>query len=124
MNEVQKFNDYQTITGSLAIYKESTIEISTDPKIQFLLNMSYLGMGLGEAGEVQNKLKKIIRDCKGYPTEEKKEQIKGELAGNLWYISELAALFGWKLSDIATYSANTLLSRKQRGVLKGDGDNR
>ena len=50
--------------------------------------------------------------------------IKGEIGDVLWYASQLASELGLLLEDIAEYNLEKLFSRKNRGVLKGDGDNR
>lgn len=42
----------------------------------------------------------------------------------LWYVAGLADTLGYKLSDVAGGNVDKLSSRKERGVLKGSGDNR
>lgn len=86
--------------------------------------ISYLGLGLGEAGEVQGKLKKIIRDDEGVVTDEKRDALAGELGDVLWYVANLASELGLGLEDIAVANVEKLLSRKERNVLTGSGDNR
>ncbi|HUA13528.1 MAG TPA: nucleoside triphosphate pyrophosphohydrolase family protein [Candidatus Sulfotelmatobacter sp.] len=78
----------------------------------------------GEAGEVAEKIKKIIRDKDGVISEEDKKEITKELGDVLWYIAVLAHQLGYKLDDVAETNLNKLASRKKRGVLTGDGDNR
>lgn len=88
-------------------------------------NPTYPTLGLvGESGEVAEKLKKIIRDKGGKPTEEDKHEIAKELGDVLWYVANLAAEFGYSLSTIAQMNLEKLHSRKDRGVLQGSGDNR
>jgi NTP pyrophosphatase (non-canonical NTP hydrolase) len=89
-----------------------------------LMGLTYDGLGLGEAGEVQGKIKKIIRDNGGYISAESKEAIKGELSDVLWYISSMCDTLGIKMEDVATYNIEKLKSRRDRGVLHGSGDNR
>ncbi len=87
--------------------------------------MYYLALGLtGEAGEIANKLKKIIRDHDGDGATIDKDDIKGELGDVLWYLANLADIIGISFDDVATYNAEKLASRKERGVLGGSGDNR
>jgi NTP pyrophosphatase (non-canonical NTP hydrolase) len=88
-------------------------------------NIIYPTLGLcGEAGEVAEKIKKVLRDKMGVVDEETKRAIKGELGDVLWYASQLASELGMSLDDIARHNLEKLFSRKNREVLKGDGDNR
>ena len=83
----------------------------------------YMTMGLvGEAGELANKVKKILR---GDPNrQELIDGIRGELGDVLWYLSALADDIGVPLSDIAAENIEKLRSRQQRDKIKGAGDNR
>jgi NTP pyrophosphatase (non-canonical NTP hydrolase) len=92
--------------------------------IILLMRLTYDGLGLGEAGEVQGKIKKIIRDDGGKITKEHVEAIKGELSDILWYIASMCDTLGIKMEDVATYNIEKLKSRRDRGVLHGSGDNR
>ena len=50
-------------------------------------NFVYPTLGLaGEAGEVAEKIKKVIRDKNGIIDEETREMIKKELGDVLWYV--------------------------------------
>ena len=85
----------------------------------------YPVMGLaGEAGEVAEKVKKIFRDDGGRITEERKEMIKKELGDTLWYLAQICTEFGMSLDEVALNNLEKLLSRKERGKITGDGDNR
>jgi len=85
----------------------------------------YPALGLaGEAGEVANKVKKILRDHDGVISDEYREAIKKELGDVLWYVAQLSAEFGIGLDDVAQANLEKLSSRMERGVLSGDGDNR
>jgi hypothetical protein len=42
----------------------------------------------------------------------------------MWYIVRLAATFGIKMSTILKENNKKLKSRKERGVLKSEGDDR
>lgn len=61
-------------------------------------------------------------------TAEQIEDFHAELmkeAGDiLWQLSGLCYVFGWKLKDVAQMNLDKLASRKQRGVIDGNGDNR
>ena len=88
-------------------------------------NFIYPTLGLaGEAGEVAEKVKKIIRDEGGAVSNEKREEIKKELGDVLWYVAQIATELGISLDDVAEANIEKLYSRLERGVLGGSGDNR
>ena len=88
-------------------------------------NPYYPALGLGgEVGEVLNKVKKIMRDHDGKITDEYREILKKELGDVLWYVAALASELDLNLDDIAQANIEKLASRKERGTLGGDGDNR
>lgn len=88
-------------------------------------NYVYPTLGLaGEAGEVAEKIKKVIRDDGGEVFSEKKKEIKKELGDVLWYVAQIASELGLSLEDIAKENLEKLFSRKERGVLHGSGDDR
>lgn len=110
------FLDYQLATRDTAIYpgaQGGSVEAIT-----------YLGLGLGEAGEVQGKIKKVLRDDGGKISDEKREAILAELGDVLWYVTRLADELGSSLHHIAYSNAIKLQGRKDRGVLGGSGDER
>lgn len=79
---------------------------------------------VGEAGEVAEKYKKIIRDRDGVVTKEDAQEMTKELGDVLWYIALLAEYLGVAFEDVAKANLDKLSSRKSRGVQKGSGDNR
>lgn len=88
-------------------------------------NFIYPTLGLsGEAGEVSEKIKKVIRDKEGIIDDETREAIKKELGDVLWYVSQIATELGISLDDIAEKNIEKLYSRMERGKLNGSGDNR
>ncbi|MEK7620253.1 MAG: nucleoside triphosphate pyrophosphohydrolase family protein [Patescibacteria group bacterium] len=88
-------------------------------------NLYYPALGLGgEVGEVLNKVKKVMRDHGGTVTDEYRETLRSELGDVLWYVSALAGELNLNLDDIAQANIEKLFSRKERGTLVGDGDNR
>jgi len=85
----------------------------------------YPALGLtGEAGEVAEKIKKVIRDKGGVVDDESKEMIEKELGDVLWYVTQLATELGLELNSIAEKNIEKLYSRLERGKINGDGDNR
>ena len=78
----------------------------------------------GEAGEVANKVKKIIRDGTIENHEGLIQEISSEIGDCLWYIAVLADDVGIKLSDIANANLIKLANRKKKGTIHGSGDTR
>lgn len=107
------FNEYQKESRKTAVYPNADND------------WVYPVLGLaGEAGEVADKMKKVIRDDGSIVSEEKKIEIKKELGDVLWYVSQVASELGLSLDDIAKSNIEKLFSRMDRGTLSGSGDNR
>lgn len=107
-----KLNEYQEGAIETAIYGAGH-------------RIVYPTLGLaGEAGELANKVKKVLRDNNGEFSEEIKEQIMLELSDCLWYVAALATDLGYTLEEIARENLEKLRSRKERNVIGGSGDNR
>lgn len=88
-------------------------------------NFVYPALGLsGEAGEVADKLKKVIRDNGGQLTDEVRAAVAKELGDVMWYVAVLADELGYDLETIGMNNLEKLASRQSRGVLTGSGDNR
>ncbi len=88
-------------------------------------NFIYPTLGLaGEAGEVAEKIKKVLRDSEGKITEEKKIELNKELGDVLWYLANLSAELGFSLEEVAFNNLEKLKSRQERNQLHGNGDNR
>jgi NTP pyrophosphatase (non-canonical NTP hydrolase) len=105
-----KTNKYQKETNKTAIYP---MEIA----------LEYLTLGLvGEAGEIANKVKKVLRDDKGIITLDRKQQIFDELGDVLWYVAQLCEELDFDLEDVMEANIQKLLSRQERGKLQGEGD--
>lgn len=103
-------------------YQAAAKETAVFPKD---LGIVYTTLGLtSEAGEVADKVKKVIRDNDGVFTEEIRDAIKRELGDVLWYVSGLAWELGYTLEDVAATNITKLSSRFQRGQIGGSGDDR
>ena len=111
----------ELVTDGFDIYQEKAIETAIYPEQYKIM---YPALGLGEAGEVQNKVKKIYRDCGGQWSAENRVEVAKELGDLLWYIAVLANDLGVSLGYVATQNLDKLASRKDRGVLGGAGDSR
>jgi NTP pyrophosphatase (non-canonical NTP hydrolase) len=79
---------------------------------------------LGLAGEVAEKIKKVLRDKGGVIDEATRREIRKELGDVLWYLTQIGAELGMTLEDIANENIKKLSSRLERGKLNGSGDNR
>ena len=88
-------------------------------------NIVYPTLGLaGEAGEVAEKVKKLMRDDGGVMSDERRAALAGELGDVLWYVAQVATEAGLDLAEVAQANLDKLLSRQERGVLSGSGDAR
>ena len=106
------FNSYQRTAIKTAIY----------PAEHKIL---YPALGLaGEAGEVANKVKKVMRDGVENQADDWKEQIASEIGDVLWYCAALATDLNMQLGMIAALNEKKLRDRFDRGKLNGSGDNR
>ena len=108
--------------SDLDMYQKVALTTAIYPREQAII---YPTLGLtGEAGEVANKVKKIIRDGSNSKDERLVQDISAEIGDCLWYIAVLASDIGVKLSDIASNNLIKLEKRKERGTIHGSGDNR
>lgn len=109
-------------------------------------NLTYMLLNLvGEVGEFASKVAKHVRkdearilrnhivwvDNGNLTDEEYEKQIanhrdalKAEAGDILWQLSGLCQVMGWSLEEVAQANLDKLASRKERGVINGDGDNR
>lgn len=105
-------NEYQQIALETAVYPKE-------------YNIVYPALGMaGEAGEVADKVKKVIRDNNADFSPLKCEEIALEIGDVMWYCAVLADRIGYKLDTIARMNNRKLKSRQLRGKLGGNGDNR
>lgn len=93
----------------------------TDAPDEFM----HLVLGLvGEAGEVAEKVKKLIRDKNSDLTQLDRDDMAAELGDVLWYAAVLANFLDLSLNDVAQRNIDKLADRQRRAVLGGSGDNR
>lgn len=108
-----QFDEYQKLSRRTAKYPNAGA------------NFIYPTLGLaGEAGEVAEKIKKVLRDANGEIDETRRAEIGKELGDVLWYVAQIATELGISLDDVAKMNLEKLLSRLDRGVIGGSGDNR
>lgn len=103
------FKEYQKITDEIANHEKDFL-------------FATLGLA-GEAGEVANKLKKIIRDKNNIIDEETKENLKNELGDVLYYTVQLSSRLNISFEDVVSGNVKKLMDRKKLGVFQGESDN-
>lgn len=113
---LMRMSFYQTKVAETAIYPESG---TGSP-----LALAYVGLGLGEAGEIQGKIKKILRDDAGVVSDAARVAIMKELGDLQWYIARCASELSLDLDAVAYQNLEKLADRRERGVLQGSGDDR
>lgn len=106
-----------------------TMDLLTTDKVSIEpnggLRFVYPALGLcGEAGEVAEKIKKIIRNKRGIWDENDRLALIDELGDVLWYLSALCDSFNIDLDYVATRNIAKLSDRAKRNVIKSEGDNR
>jgi NTP pyrophosphatase (non-canonical NTP hydrolase) len=106
------FRSYQLSATSTAIYPS-----------QYKILYPALGLA-GEAGEVANKVKKIVRDGPDKMPKDWRDQLASEIGDVLWYCAALATDLNLSLSTIAAQNEEKLRRRKEASTLGGSGDNR
>jgi NTP pyrophosphatase (non-canonical NTP hydrolase) len=88
-------------------------------------DLSHWVLGItGEAGEIAEKVKKIIRDHGGNISDEAKAEIMKEIGDVMWYLAVLAKHLGYKFDDVGTTNIKKLRDRQSRDKISGSGDNR
>lgn len=119
------FDRYAELTEATAIYGNSISAIAEPgTPAHKMLCLSYVALGMGESGETQGKIKKIIRDSGGKITDETRFAIAKELGDQLYYLARACRELGLSFDYVAESNIAKLLDRKDRGVLQGSGDNR
>ena len=116
------FDAYEQRAMKLAIYP-----YRKNPMTSLEVRLTYPALKLaGEAGEVAEKIGKLMRD--GLPKEvtpyEWRQNLEKELGDVLWYVAAIATEIGSSLQDVAKENLKKLEGRAARGTLKGSGDDR
>lgn len=131
-----------TTRNALDQYQEIATRSAIYPGQGTPFGIMYTALGLAEAGEIQNKVKKMFRDDGVIKfvdtpfregdtlvrfktlTPERRAAIIKEMGGNLWYLAALAKEIGTTLSEVAGNNLDELCGRTERDTLNGDGDDR
>ena len=122
---IDEAEEYMKEKGSAFTFDEYHAEAKETAIYPHNMKILYPALGLtGEAGEVANKVKKIVRDGVDKMPPDWREQIAGELGDVLWYCAAIASDLNMSLGQIAMSNRNKLNSRKERGKIGGFGDTR
>jgi NTP pyrophosphatase (non-canonical NTP hydrolase) len=108
---------------NFADYQQKSRRTAGYPAIGHPVVYPTLGLA-NEAGEVAGKIKKVFRDKGGQISEETREALKAELGDVLWYLAQVCTELGLSLDQVAEYNIKKLYDRLERGVIRGEGDNR
>lgn len=117
MTQSLTLDEYQTRCGDTANYPEAGTGSITA--------ITYCVLGLaGEAGEVADKWKKVLRGDHGHGIvpQEIKDLLVKEVGDTTWYSARLSFELGVAMSKVAQGNLDKLASRKERGVIQGSGD--
>jgi NTP pyrophosphatase (non-canonical NTP hydrolase) len=76
------------------------------------------------AGVVAENVKKTLRDNCGVLTDDRCDNIMKALRLVVVWLERLCSYYGTTLAECAQLNSDKLRDRQERGVLKGDGDNR
>ena len=113
------FNEYQRKAVVTAVYP--SLETGSSGNLGWI----YPALGLcGEAGEVAEKIKKLIRDKDGLVEDADCAAIAKELGDVLWYIAALCKEFNLDMGEVAQANLDKLAAPAAKGTLSGSGDNR
>ncbi len=104
-------------------YQEKSRKTAGYPAIGHPLIYPTLGL-VNEAGEVAGKIKKVFRDKSGQINEDTRRALGAELGDVLWYLAQICTELGLSLEEVAEANITKLYDRLDRGVIRGDGDNR
>lgn len=110
----------------LDAYQKAIIKFDLNEKIEsqnevdFAFVDKVLGLS-GEAGEVADKVKKVIRDQEGKLSVNDKKAIGQELGDILWYVATSARYLGISLEQIASENIEKLESRLSRARFQAQG---
>lgn len=128
------FNEYQSKADNTAIYGQKIEAFVDDLQIpdrrkadhlKHILNLVYCTLGLaGEAGEIANKLKKVLRDDAGELKFSTLKELGKENGDVTWYNSQIFGILGFTFEEGVLMNLKKLSDRKENNTLTGSGDNR
>jgi NTP pyrophosphatase (non-canonical NTP hydrolase) len=114
--QANTFDSYQEMATGTAIYPGRGAGLQ---------GVSYCTIKLaGEVGEICEKVGKLLRDADGVMTVERRDALILEMGDVCWYLAALATELNVPLAEVFQRNVVKIISRKARGVIGGDGDNR
>lgn len=115
-NNARILDQYQDFTDEVSLYPEAGEGTR--------LALSYASLELGdESGEVQGKIKKLLRG--DYELDEaKKAEIAKELGDVLFAVARVAIEIDYDLFTVMKLNVDKLRYRAMANKIQGDGDNR
>ena len=97
--------------ADLDYFQKLAMETALYPKLH---GREYVVLGLvGEAGELANVRKKVLRDGVN-----RDDLLKEELGDVMWYIAAVCEEYEWDMSDVAACTIEKLRDRFERGQIK------
>lgn len=106
-------DEYQKAAERTAVYR-----LKTDLR---WCRVFYASLGLaGEAGEVANEAKKIMRDDNNEITKERRAKLLDEAGDTLWYIAMICSELDMDLDLLARNNLSKLKQRHGMGVKPHD----
>jgi len=117
LDDINAFQYYNQDPLDMDKYQQQAVTTAIYDKKHAII---YPALGLAaEAGEVANKVKKIMRDGKL-----DREGIASEIGDCLWYIAALCRDLNIDMETVAYENLEKLHGRQKRGTLRGNGDKR
>lgn len=104
-------------------YQRGAMRTARDPEARDEFMHLVLGL-VGEAGEIAEKVKKLVRDHDSDLDRLDRDDMAAELGDVLWYTAVLAEFLGLSLDDVAQRNLDKLADRQRRDALGGSGDRR
>ncbi len=121
-NEVKQWMKERYKDMDVNVYQDRAVATAIYPETH---KITYPALGMaGEAGEVANKVKKIIRDGKKSLPDDWQQQLASEIGDVLWYCAALARDLDMSLATIMAANLDKLKARQEQGTLGGSGDKR
>lgn len=78
----------------------------------------------GEAGEIAEKFKKIVRDKEAIIGDTDRDEIIKEIGDVMWYLAVLAKQLDVSFDEVGKRNIAKLRDRQNRNKIQGSGDNR
>ena len=121
-NEVKQWMKERYKDMNVNVYQDRAVATAIYPETH---KITYPALGMaGEAGEVANKVKKIIRDGKKSLPDDWQQQLASEIGDVIWYCAALARDLDMSLATIMAANLDKLKTRQEQGTLGGSGDKR